>query len=460
VKLPEWLREIAGWAGLLLVVSCGFVVPASAHYPGYIALWPTLGAALVLLSGSGRTRFGVERVLAWKPLVAMGEISFSFYLWHWPALTFALLISGKTQLGLQAGLAVIAIALCGAFVSARWLEQPMQRSSIGQRKAWHIYAMSAALALPVVILATGWTIFVGSREKDRGFSIADYPGGSIPASRETMVKHGVPLKPDIAVAKRDIAKVFLKDCHQNQNEAEVTECYFGNLNKPTKTVAIVGGSHSSHWFPALEIIAERYGWRIVNITKSACPFMMGGGNSSCMEWNKNVVASIARLKPDVVFTTSTRSRLVNGKREEYVPEGYKTQWSRLAEIGVRIIAVRDNPWLGFHVAECIEAKLNDIMACSRPRTQVLNHVDPSLELPTKPVNVDFIDMTDRFCDQSTCFSVSGNVIIYSDRNHFTVTFARTMASALEQRMKEVRPDLLVPGTESEMGAQRNAEAGQ
>jgi hypothetical protein len=76
------------------------------------------------------------------------------------------------------------------------------------------------------------------------------------------------------------------------------------------------------------------------------------------------------------------------------------------------------------------------------------------------VNVDFIDMTDRFCDQTTCFPVSGNVIIYSDKNHLTVTFNRTMASTLEQRMKEVRPDLFPSEYQRNSGTQRSVEAGQ
>jgi hypothetical protein len=276
-----------------------------------------------------------------------------------------------------------------------------------------------------------------------------------------MVKPGVPLKPEFAAAKRDFARVLLKDCHQAPNKAAVVECPFGNLANPTRTIAIVGGSHSSHWFPALEILAEQYGWRIVNITKSACPFTVGGQlSSSCLEWNQNVIGNLARLKPDVVFTTSTRPRTVQGKREDYVPEGYLQQWGRLAEIGLKVIAVRDNPWMGFVASECLEANPSDMMACSRPRSKILGDVDPIPLLPTKPANVDFIDMTDRFCDAHTCFPVSGNVIIYSDKHHITVTFSRTLAATLGDRMRQVRPDLFPSEPQSKVGMQQNAEVGQ
>ena len=262
MQLPERLRELAGWAGLAAVVSCGFMIPASAHYPGYVALWPTLGAALVLLSGGGRTRFGADRILAARPLVAMGEISFSFYLWHWPVLIFALILTHQKHLHLWQGLAVIAIALCGAYATARWLEKPIQQSSIGKKRTWHVHAMAVALALPLIAVAAGWALFLEKAGGIERFSALDYPGGSIPASLETMIKPGLPLRPNPALAKRDFARVLLKDCHQSPSKAAVIECPFGTLDNPTKTIAIVGGSHSSHWFPAFEVLAQQIlcGW--------------------------------------------------------------------------------------------------------------------------------------------------------------------------------------------------------
>ncbi|MBB3018895.1 peptidoglycan/LPS O-acetylase OafA/YrhL [Microvirga lupini] len=461
IQLPERLREIVGWVGLAAVVSCGFAVPASAHYPGYIALWPTLGAALVILSGGGTTRFGADRILAAKPLVAMGDISFSFYLWHWPVLVFALIVTGQKQLGLWDGLAVIAIALCGAYMTARGLEQPIQRSALGKRKVWHIHALATCFAIPIVVTAAVWILLLETKADPDNLPIANYPGGTLPASVETMIKPGIPLMPEFANVKRDLARGLLKECHQRVDEAAVIECEFGNLGAPTKTIAVVGGSHSSHWLPPLEILAKKYGWRVVNITKSACPFTVGGKlDPTCIEWNKNVIANLARLKPDVVFTPSTRRQYIQGRKEEYIPEGYQAQWNRLAEIGVEVIAVRDNPWLGFHVPECLEANYPNIMACSRPRNRVLSDTDPSRLLSARPSNVKFIDMTDRFCDQKTCFPVSGNIMIYGDKHHFTVTFSRSMSTILGERMKQVRPDLFPSESDGQKQEQQSADVGE
>ncbi|MBF9195336.1 acyltransferase family protein [Microvirga terrestris] len=443
VRLPERLREIAGWAGLLLVVSCGFLVPASAHYPGYIALWPTLGAGLVLMSGGDRTRFGADRILAWRPLVAIGEISFSFYLWHWPVLIFALLISGKTQLGLQAGLAVIAIALGGAYVTARCLEQPIHRSSIGQSKAWHIHFMGVALALPVIVTASVW-LNANEREEARQREAIerrnkDYPGGSLPISRANLLQPGVPIYPKTKWVKHK----HPNRCQQNERDPEVTMCNYGVQIGARKTIALVGGSHSEHWLPALEGIAHENNWNIVAITKSACAFMDGAGGRAphCVKWNESVHDELSKLKPDAVVMTSTRQSGNSKNWKEAVPHGYLKSWERLAKHGITVIAIRDNSRFGKNNLECVDANPTDIMKCARPRAEIFDEVDPTTRLENKPENVSFIDLTDRFCDDTHCFPVIGNVLVLRDSHHISIEYARTLATPLGERMRQVRPDL-------------------
>ncbi len=467
MTIPPALRFIAGWLGLLAIVSCGFIFSASAHFPGYVALWPTIGAALVLLSGGGTLRFGVDRLLGSKPLASLGDISFSFYLWHWPVLIFALLITGKTQLGLQAGLQVIAISLCGAYASMRWLERPIQQSSIGKRKAWHAHAMAAAFAAPILLGAGAWTILNERNERFDASSVADYAGGSIPASLKTAMKPGVPLLPTPAAAKKDNPRVYLEKCHQGPKTSKVIQCSYGKVEGATRTIALVGGSHSAHWFPALEALAHEYGWRLVNITKSACPFEINSAyTAECREWNEHVIEELVKWKPDAVFTTSTRARRVNpatdaleGERE-YVPEGYLAQWARLAEKGMNVIAIRDNPLMRVNVPDCVEMGKMDITPCIAPRKVLMEEVDPAIRLKNKPANVAFIDLTDRFCDQSKCYPVSGNVLIYKDTNHITATFSRSLAGTLGERMKQVRPDLFDLNGPKDVLGHQIVEAGQ
>src|SRR5690606_7528976 len=80
-------RLLIGLVGAgLIFASLGWITE-DLGFPGINALPSTVGAALLIWAGSGRT-VGVSRLLALRPLVLIGLISYSLYLWHWPLLAF------------------------------------------------------------------------------------------------------------------------------------------------------------------------------------------------------------------------------------------------------------------------------------------------------------------------------------------------------------------------------------
>ena len=88
-RLPALPAALAGWAGLaLILVACTLLSP-STLYPGCAALVPVLGTALVIGAGCGAPSRGCGRVLALAPMRAIGRVSYSWYLWHWPVLILA-----------------------------------------------------------------------------------------------------------------------------------------------------------------------------------------------------------------------------------------------------------------------------------------------------------------------------------------------------------------------------------
>src|SRR5262249_8139898 len=93
-RLPALVAGLAGWAGLgVILLACTWLSPATL-YPGSAALLPTLGAALVIGAGCAEPARGCGRVLGLSPMRAIGRISYSWYLWHWPVLIFAPLVLG------------------------------------------------------------------------------------------------------------------------------------------------------------------------------------------------------------------------------------------------------------------------------------------------------------------------------------------------------------------------------
>ena len=149
--------EVVGWCGMAMILRSLFLFDERTPFPGLNAAWPTLGTALVLLGASDRTSIG--RMLAWKPLVGLGLISYSAYLWHQPLFAFA---KHALMADLPPGLAIV---LCGmtialACLSWRYIEQPFRdRSLIGRGAVFALSAVGMA-----AFLGLG---FVGHRFSDR-----------------------------------------------------------------------------------------------------------------------------------------------------------------------------------------------------------------------------------------------------------------------------------------------------
>ena len=76
-----------GWAGLAAVMVAAFTLSGTSPFPGWIALLPVLGAAAMIAGGSADGRLGPAPLTSARPLVFLGGISYSLYLWHWPIIS-------------------------------------------------------------------------------------------------------------------------------------------------------------------------------------------------------------------------------------------------------------------------------------------------------------------------------------------------------------------------------------
>src|SRR5262249_59871123 len=87
-----WWNEVISLSGLALILYSMFHYTRQTVFPGPAAVPPCLGTALLIYSGGGRPTV-ISRVLTLRPIVILGLISYSLYLWHWPLLVFTQYIS-------------------------------------------------------------------------------------------------------------------------------------------------------------------------------------------------------------------------------------------------------------------------------------------------------------------------------------------------------------------------------
>ncbi|WP_067104533.1 MULTISPECIES: acyltransferase family protein [Microbulbifer] len=121
----QWQAELAAGLGLAMIFASVFFYDARTPFPGLAALLPCGGAAaLIWAGGQGQTATG--RLLSWWPLVAVGLISYSLYLWHWPVLVLMRLLHGSTELPMELVAQAIFLSLLLGWASWRFVEAPFR----------------------------------------------------------------------------------------------------------------------------------------------------------------------------------------------------------------------------------------------------------------------------------------------------------------------------------------------
>lgn len=142
------------------MLACGIVLQVGQQFPGYMALWPTLAAACIIVAGFTDSKFGADRFLSMKPLVKLGDSSYALYLFHWPILVVFLVASGRDHAGPKAGLAIIVASVFAAWALTKWIDTPLRRNKWIEKKRRRaltvIVVCVAAGALPL----TAWQVHI------------------------------------------------------------------------------------------------------------------------------------------------------------------------------------------------------------------------------------------------------------------------------------------------------------
>jgi len=138
------VSAITGGAGIGLVAVSVLFINESTPSPGLSTLVPVVGTVLVLFAGFNSTSL-VARILSLRPLVAIGNLSYSLYLWHWPFIVFAALLWPGTVWG---PLVAAVASVVPAIVSYRLVEQPLRRPKRNGRRRF-VALVAATILVPV-----------------------------------------------------------------------------------------------------------------------------------------------------------------------------------------------------------------------------------------------------------------------------------------------------------------------
>jgi peptidoglycan/LPS O-acetylase OafA/YrhL len=455
-RLPPLLGIGAGWIGLAMIVTCGLVLPVSTAFPGWVALWPIVGALLVVLAGDAAgsaSRWSATRLLGSRPLVYLGGVAYGIYLWHWPILVFYR-ARVDAQVAPGPGVVIIGASILLAIVTTRLVERPVRTIALPRVRPWRLVATAGAVLVVVALTAVGsWRLLLPGQAAAGNLDSASYPGAAAMDPGYVGPLPDVPFQPPPLAAQRDYPGVVRNRCNQGVvppggEEAWATlyvrtfesdRCRFGDPDSDT-LVVMVGGSHVAQWFDAVEAIAEDRGWLLVSTTKSGCRF---SGNDqgrseegrSCAAWNAAAIDELVKRRPDLVITTGT----VTGSGGERIEDGFLEYARRLEAAGVPVAALRDNPRWPTAAVDCLALHPGDPGACTVSRSRSVLPVSPWASLPDPPDNVTLIDLNEWLCEGDVCPAVIGNLVTNYDAHHLASTFVRTLRPMLEERLPALGP---------------------
>jgi peptidoglycan/LPS O-acetylase OafA/YrhL len=459
---PMWLRTVLAALGLLAILFCGALIDGVAQFPGPWALVPVGATALLILAGGNRGSGKLplpNRLLATRPLVRLGAMAYSLYLWHWPLLIFWLAYTGGTHAKFWDGLAILLVSGLLAYLTMRFIEEPLRYRSApaapepGRRTRLPrptVVGGTAVVLLGVALTATAftWRGHVAD-QRANGQELASLAPDSYPGARALLDGAKVPqlpFRPTVLEAADDIPESTSDGCISDFDNIGIINCTYGDLSA-TRTIALAGGSHAEHWITALDILGKEHNFKVVTYLKMGCPLttepnplVMGDNRPypKCRQWNERVMDKLIRDHPDFVFTTSTRPW--NIKPGDTMPGTYLGIWKTLLQHQIPILAMRDTPWLvrngkPFMPADCL-AEGGDAVSCGIKRSQVLSERNPTLDFLDRFPMMKALDMSDAVCREDYCRAIEGNVLVYHDAHHLSASYMRTMTPELGRQIGE------------------------
>lgn len=451
-RASGWLRSAAAWFGLSLIVWSVLVYSWLTPFPGLRGLAPCAGAALVIWSGSGGDT-AVKRLLSLRPVVFLGLISYSLYLWHWPILSLARYWAVR-ELSHPETVALLAGSAGLAALSWRFIERPLRvRNGVLGRHppfaaAGAATALLAGLGLAAV-LAAGWPSRIDATSLRLAAAAADHN------------------------PRRD-AGSFLDAVAVREDRA----CRLGASDGTAPLSVVWGDSHADALMSMFDALAQRFSVSGLYLGRIGCPPLLGvdrpGTDFHCRSFNEAareaIAASGARTvilvarwphySSEPIYRHEPRVRVVisDAATEQPVPAGVEANDGVLARglqrtleslAGHDVVVVAGIPEIGHEVPEVL-ARLRHLNRSVDIRPGLADFerrqraVQAVLDRQQRQFAFTQLHPARRLCGGDGCQVIDAGQPLYTDSHHLSGHGAALVADEFEPMFRALARSLEQP----------------
>ena len=380
-------RETASVVGLSLIGWGVFAFNDATPFPGFNAIFPCFGAALLIHTGAAESAF-VNRLLSTRALVFIGLISYSLYLWHWPAFVFARSILPRELTGIESA-GIIGFSLVAAMLSWRFIEQPFRGGkAILSRNA--LFSGVGGVAAVIVVVGVMGSVTDGSRLQNTAEAAAlNAPGFEFYSYRTCFLETG-----------------------QRLEAWQAQSCF---INEGGEANALLwGDSFAAHYVPGLQTNRAAWSHSILQYTAAHCPPIFGWDPliaPNCSAFNGHVLDIIQEFQ---IKTVIMAAQWTVAFGQGLSPDGISGTVQRLRGLGLKVIVIGQSPVFRPNV-EWLAAR--GIFEDSAP---IEFDRDINRRILQYSSGAVFVDPLPFLCDSTTCRFRAGNNTHFSDSDHLSV----------------------------------------
>jgi peptidoglycan/LPS O-acetylase OafA/YrhL len=400
----SWLRQAEAWIGIALIACAALLFTPQTVFPGLNALFPCVGAAL-LIRAEGTMP---ARLLSLRPVIFLGLISYSLYLWHWPLFVFAKAWNIGDLTAVQS-FAVVMLSVVLAALTWHYIENPFRKRGVASQR-------------PVVFAAAGVAIAAGFTAGILGHVNDGWP--------QRLPQEALRFERGL-----DDSSPRRKQCHDDDAHLHSYEekCVYGAPGTVPR-YAIWGDSHAVELAAALGEVAGEYGQSLVQISYSDCPPSFGDealSGSGCRDHNN------AMFQKLIADRTKKTIFLISRYREKLSEDGFRAAVTGLLAAGKKLVLIYPFPDAEDSVPNMLASA---VMAGRDPKSFSISYDTYRAETEKAFSFLDSLPHTGnvmriyphtRLCSQTACAMSKDGVPLYFDSNHISMAGAEELKPLFE-----------------------------